>query len=203
MDGAVKEAVQYVQFTEPGGKLSLCTTVTLVFHVRVVRREFSHSGWNNRSTGSRGLQSALHCDAPRGRSWREWLVPRFGTANVRATGTEEYRTVPASTRYGQRTERSSGSFAPLAPYCFHIFIKENDSKFRDFEMNFFRLKSIKLRLFSLRTPRSRLNIAYSSENCTKKLKNSIEKVDPKSIFLRNSRSSLRFSLHFSTSKKLF
>ena len=39
------------------------------------------------------------------------LCRRFGTANVKATGTGEYRTVPASNRYRQRTERSSGSFA--------------------------------------------------------------------------------------------
>ena len=61
-----------------------------------------------------------------------------------------------------------------------VFLKENDSKNRDFREKRNCKKSMNSYFFSWGNPRSRPGLAYPTENCMEKAKNSIEKLDPKS-----------------------
>ena len=60
-----------------------------------------------------------------------------------------------------------------------VFLKENDSKNRDFREKIFFKKSMNSYFFSSGGPRSRPDLALSTENCIEKAKIAIEKLDPK------------------------
>ena len=60
-----------------------------------------------------------------------------------------------------------------------VFLKENDSTNRDFREKFFFKKSMNSYFFSSGGPRSRPDLALSTENCREKAKIAIEKLDPK------------------------
>ena len=62
-----------------------------------------------------------------------------------------------------------------------VFLKENDLKNRDFREKKFCKKSMNSYFFSWGNPRSRPGLAYPTENCMEKTKNSTEKLDPKVV----------------------